>query len=178
MSEPTDEPQDWPLRDYSARLRPPGRVDEPALGEPASVDALRDLTIAMSGMDEEVGRFMKVRVVSKDDAYAAVGVLHAGISEPDYLFELPRSLQKNKAYELEFYADADGTIAYWHGNFVPRRDPALDWTKPVDGSDPRTEWRGLHEASETITLKNPASGWIQNTNNSPWRAAGPSSAAG
>jgi 6,7-dimethyl-8-ribityllumazine synthase len=30
MSEPNDESQDWPLRDYSARLRPPGRTDEPA----------------------------------------------------------------------------------------------------------------------------------------------------
>jgi 6,7-dimethyl-8-ribityllumazine synthase len=34
MSEPTDESQDWPLRDYSQRLRPPGRTDEPLLDEP------------------------------------------------------------------------------------------------------------------------------------------------
>jgi acyl-homoserine-lactone acylase len=73
------------------------------------------------------------------------------------------------------YADADGTIAYWHGNFVPVRDTSFDWTKPVDGSDPRTEWKGLHATNETISLRNPASGWIQNTNNSPWRAAGPDS---
>jgi acyl-homoserine-lactone acylase len=71
------------------------------------------------------------------------------------------------------YADADGTIAYWHGNFVPRRDTTVDWSKPVDGSDPRTEWRGLHEVAETITLKDPANGWIQNTNNWPFSAAGP-----
>src|SRR5439155_4230893 len=32
------------------------------------------------------------------------------------------------------YADADGDIAYFHGNFIPRRDPKFDWTKPVDGS--------------------------------------------
>ncbi|MGZ8491040.1 MAG: penicillin acylase family protein [Gemmatirosa sp.] len=73
------------------------------------------------------------------------------------------------------YADADGTIAYWHGNFVPKRDTTIDFTKPVDGSDPRTDWQGLHSATETIALKNPANGWIQNTNNSPWRAAGPNS---
>jgi hypothetical protein len=73
------------------------------------------------------------------------------------------------------YADADGTIAYWHGNFVPRRDTTVDWSKPVDGSDPRTEWRGLHEVAETITLKDPANGWIQNTNNWPFSAAGPNS---
>ena len=73
------------------------------------------------------------------------------------------------------YADADGTIAYFHGDFIPRRDPSFDWRRPVDGSNPATEWRGLHAVGEIITLKNPASGWIQNTNNWPFSAAGPSS---
>lgn len=73
------------------------------------------------------------------------------------------------------YADADGNIAYFHGNFLPRRDPSFDWRHPVDGSNPATEWKGLHEIKETITLFNPASGWIQNTNNWPFRAAGASS---
>ena len=73
------------------------------------------------------------------------------------------------------YADAYGTIAYWHGNFIPVRDPRFDWTRPVDGSDPRTEWQGVHRVAETITLKNPANGWIMNTNNWPFTAAGPNS---
>lgn len=71
------------------------------------------------------------------------------------------------------YADADGNIAYFHGNFIPRRDPQFDWTHPVDGSTPATEWHGLHEVKETITLFNPKNGWIQNTNNWPYTAAGP-----
>jgi acyl-homoserine-lactone acylase len=70
------------------------------------------------------------------------------------------------------YADADGTIAYFHGNFIPRRDPRFDFTRPVDGSDPATEWHGAHRLDETITLLNPANGWIQNTNNWPFSAAG------
>ncbi|WP_229257560.1 penicillin acylase family protein [Duganella callida] len=70
------------------------------------------------------------------------------------------------------YADADGNIAYFHGNFIPRRDPKFDWEHPVDGSDPATEWQGLHEVKETITLFNPKSGWIQNTNNWPYTVAG------
>ncbi len=73
------------------------------------------------------------------------------------------------------YADADGSIAYFHGNFVPKRDTAFDWKKPVDGSNPATEWQGLHAIDETITLHNPASGWIQNTNNWPFAAAGANS---
>jgi acyl-homoserine-lactone acylase len=73
------------------------------------------------------------------------------------------------------YADADGNIAYFHGNFIPRRDPRFDWTKPVDGSDPATEWQGLHEVKETITLFNPGSGYISNTNNWPCTGFGASS---
>lgn len=70
------------------------------------------------------------------------------------------------------YADKHGTIAYYHGNFVPRRAPEFDWTRPVDGSTKATEWQGLHELSEIIQLRNPHSGWIQNTNNWPFSAAG------
>jgi len=73
------------------------------------------------------------------------------------------------------YADADGTIAYFHSNFIPKRDTRLDWTRPVDGSDPATEWNGVLSIDETPGLKNPASGWLYNTNNWPWSAAGPSS---
>ena len=70
------------------------------------------------------------------------------------------------------FADADGDIAYFHGNFIPRRDTSFDWTKPVDGSNPATEWQGLHTVDETPHLLNPKSGWLYNTNNWPWSAAG------
>jgi acyl-homoserine-lactone acylase len=73
------------------------------------------------------------------------------------------------------FADADGDIAYFHGNFIPRRDVRFDWTKPVDGSDPATDWKGLLSVDESPLLHNPASGWIYNSNNWPWSAAGPSS---
>ncbi len=73
------------------------------------------------------------------------------------------------------FADADGDIAYFHGNFIPRRDTSFDWTKPVDGSNPATEWKGLLSVDETPHLLDPKSGWLYNTNNWPWSAAGPSS---
>jgi acyl-homoserine lactone acylase PvdQ len=73
------------------------------------------------------------------------------------------------------YADADGNIAYFHGNFIPRRNPKFDWTKPVDGNDPETEWKGLLAVDESPNLLNPASGWLYNSNNYPWSAAGTSS---
>ena len=71
------------------------------------------------------------------------------------------------------YADADGTIAYFHPQFIPRRDDRFDYTRPVDGSDPATDWKGLHALEEAPHLRNPPNGWIQNTNNWPYSAAGP-----
>ncbi|HEU0133474.1 MAG TPA: penicillin acylase family protein [Allosphingosinicella sp.] len=73
------------------------------------------------------------------------------------------------------FADARGNIAYHHPHFIPVRDDRFDYTKPVDGSDPRTDWRGLHALPEAPRLLNPPGGWIQNTNNWPYSAAGPDS---
>jgi acyl-homoserine-lactone acylase len=70
------------------------------------------------------------------------------------------------------YADANGTIAYFHGNFIPKRDTSFDFTHPVDGSNPATEWQGPHAVADTITLLNPSNGWLFNSNNWPFSAAG------
>lgn len=70
------------------------------------------------------------------------------------------------------YADAEGNIAYWHGNFIPKRDPKYDWNKPVDGTTSATDWKGLHPVSESIHIYNPENGWLQNCNSTPFTAAG------
>ena len=69
------------------------------------------------------------------------------------------------------YADAEGNIAYFHGNYIPIRDETIDYTQPVDGSDPKTDWQGLHPVDETIMLLNPQNGWLQNCNSTPFTAA-------
>ncbi|MFT5762475.1 MAG: acyl-homoserine-lactone acylase [Polaribacter sp.] len=69
------------------------------------------------------------------------------------------------------YADADGTIAYYHGNFIPKRDVSFDYTKPVDGSNPKTDWQGLHALEDNIMVLNPPNGWIQNCNSTPFTSA-------
>ena len=71
------------------------------------------------------------------------------------------------------FADALGTIAYWHGNFMPRRPAGFDWSQPVDGSTARTEWQGLHPVEDLVQVRNPASGFIQNCNSTPFTVAGP-----
>ena len=89
-------------------------------------------------------------------------------------FEQTMELHTNSSNNTIF-ADKDGDIAYFHGNFIPVRDPKFDWTKPVDGSDPSTEWKGLMSVKDSPLLRNPASGFIYNSNNWPWSAAGESS---
>ena len=73
------------------------------------------------------------------------------------------------------FADDKGNIAYWHGNYIPRRDPSVDWSKAVDGTTPATEWKGLHTLDEIVHVYNPASGWIQNCNSTPFTVSGNSS---
>ncbi len=70
------------------------------------------------------------------------------------------------------FADSGGNIAYYHGNFMPRRDERFDYSKPVDGSDPATDWKGLHAVEEMVTVVNPENGWIQNANSTPFTSAG------
>jgi acyl-homoserine-lactone acylase len=93
----------------------------------------------------------------------------------DYKSYLQSMELKANSSNNTIFADADGDIAYFHGNFIPKRDSSFDWTKPVDGSNPATEWRGTLSIDETPHLLNAKSGWIYNSNNAPWSAAGPSS---
>ncbi len=73
------------------------------------------------------------------------------------------------------FASADGDIAYFHANFIPKRDPKFDWRKPVDGSNPATEWGELLSVEQSPLVHNPSNGWVYNTNNWPYSAAGPNS---
>ena len=73
------------------------------------------------------------------------------------------------------FADNKGNIAYWHGDYVPRRDKKLNWSLPVDGTTTATEWKGLHTLDEIVHVYNPASGWIQNCNSTPFTVSGNSS---
>jgi acyl-homoserine-lactone acylase len=73
------------------------------------------------------------------------------------------------------FADSEGHIAYWHSDWIPRRSDAFDWTKAVDGSNPATAYHGLLTLAETPHLLDPADGWLYNSNNWPWSAAGPDS---
>jgi acyl-homoserine-lactone acylase len=73
------------------------------------------------------------------------------------------------------YADEKGNIAFWYGNFMPKRDTQFNWNLPVDGSTHATEWKGLHGVDETVHVYNPATGFIQNCNSTPFTSSGTAS---
>jgi acyl-homoserine lactone acylase PvdQ len=122
---------------------------------------------------EANGKWVSIRLMQ--EPVKALEQSYTRTKTKDYKgFRQTMELKANSSNNTIF-ADADGDIAYFHGNFIPKRDTSFDWTKPVDGSNPATEWHGLLPVDETPHLLNPKSGWLYNSNNWPWSAAGPSS---
>ncbi len=108
-------------------------------------------------------------------AVRAAGVA-GGVMEQRWAMARARNLREFQAAMARtaltgsntIYADREGNIWYVHGNAIPRRSTKFDWKKPVDGADPETEWRGLHQLTELPQLLNPKSGWLQNCNSTPF----------
>ncbi|MGU3316770.1 penicillin acylase family protein [Sphingomonas sp. M6A6_1c] len=73
------------------------------------------------------------------------------------------------------FADDKGEIAFLMPQFMPVRSDRFDYTRPVDGSDPATDWHGLHSLASLPNVVGPRTGWVHNTNDWPWSAAGPDS---
>jgi acyl-homoserine-lactone acylase len=121
----------------------------------------------------EDGRWIAVKIFQ--DPVRALAQSYLRTKTTDYASFRRTQDMRTDTTNNTVYADADGTIAYFHGNFIPKRDPRFDFTRPVDGADPATEWQGAHRLDDTIILLNPPNGWIQNTNDWPFSAAGPES---
>nr|WP_234387735.1 penicillin acylase family protein [Sphingomonas sp. STIS6.2] len=83
--------------------------------------------------------------------------------------------RKANASNDTLFADAKGEIAFLMPQFMPVRSDQFDYTRPVDGSDPATDWRGLHGLATLPSVADPRTGWVHNTNDWPWSAAGPDS---
>ncbi|PSJ40829.1 penicillin acylase family protein [Allosphingosinicella deserti] len=122
---------------------------------------------------EQDGKWVAFAMMHKP--VAALEQSYLRTKAKDYASFLEVAKRKANSSNNTIYADSKGAIAYLHPQFIPVRDVRFDYSKPVDGSDPRTNWRGLHKLDEAPHLLNPANGWIQNTNNWPYSSAGPNS---
>jgi len=121
-------------------------------------------------------------VRNQGDRWVSVALMH------DPVDALTQSYVRTKAHDYASYiesmelhtnssnntlfADADGNIAYLHSNFIPRRNDSFDWRRPVDGSDPATDWGPPLPFEESPNAVNPPNGWVFNVNDAPWMAAG------
>ncbi len=90
----------------------------------------------------------------------------------DYASYMKVAELKANSSNNTLFADDKGEIAYLHPQFIPKRDDRFDYTKPVDGSDPATDWQGLLPLDASPQVRNPPNGWAFNTNNWPYSAAG------
>ena len=122
---------------------------------------------------EANGKWVAIRLMQ--EPVKALSQSYLRTKTKDYKSYLETMELKANTSNNTVFADTAGDIAYFHGNYIPRRDTSFDWTKPVDGSNPATEWKGLLTVEETPHLLNPKSGWLYNSNNWPWSAAGESS---
>ena len=70
------------------------------------------------------------------------------------------------------YADKAGNIAYVYNAAIPDRAKGYDWRGVLPGDDGRAIWKGPVNYSALPKLINPSSGWLYNSNNEPFTAAG------
>ena len=93
-----------------------------------------------------------------------------GFDDFKKVMELRTNISNNTVF-----ADDKGNIAYWHGNAVARRDTAFDYSRPVDGSTSKSDWKSLYAVDSTIHIYNPKNGYVQSCNATPFAVSGPES---
>ena len=118
----------------------------------------------------EQGKWIAFALMNKPLAALQQSFLRTKTS--DYASFVQVAQLKANSSNNTLFADSKGEIAYLHPQFVPVRDERFDYRNPVDGSDPAADWKGLHELESVPHVVSPANGWVMNTNNWPWTAAG------
>ncbi|WP_414647011.1 penicillin acylase family protein, partial [Caulobacter sp.] len=120
---------------------------------------------------EADGKWISIALMNKPVAALQQSFLRTKAT--DYKSFMKVAELKANSSNNTLFADSKGEIAYLHPQFIPIRDDRFDYTKPVDGSDPATDWKGLTPLDKAPRVLNPPNGWVFNTNNWPYTAAGP-----
>ncbi|NES82236.1 MAG: acylase, partial [Moorea sp. SIO2B7] len=122
---------------------------------------------------------------NKDKAFALRVV---GLDQPHMLKQLWQMGKAKNVKQLEkelqqlqipmfnvLYADKKGQILYVYNGQVPIRAKGdwNDWQGVISGETSETLWTKYHSYQDLPRLVNPSSGWLQNTNDSPWTSTFP-----
>ena len=70
------------------------------------------------------------------------------------------------------YADRHDTIFYVSNALLPKREAGFDYSETVEGNTKKTLWNDFYAFSELPQYVNPASGYLYNTNHSPFKGSG------
>jgi acyl-homoserine-lactone acylase len=119
---------------------------------------------------EEGGRWIAFALMNRPVAALQQSFLRTKAT--DYASFLKVARLRANSSNNTLFADSKGEIAYLHPQYVPIRADQFDYRQPVDGSDPATDWQGLHSLESLPHILSPANGWAFNSNNWPWTSAG------
>ena len=90
---------------------------------------------------EANGKWVSIRLMQ--EPIKALEQSYTRTKQKDYKSYRETMELKANSSNNTIFADADGDIAYFHGNLYSPPRHRFDWTKPVDGATPATEWKGL-----------------------------------
>lgn len=132
---------------------------------------------------QDVYRSRHGPVIRNDKGFFAIR--YAGI---DDLGQLDAYYRLNKAQNLAewteimarmdvpstnfIYADTQDNIAYIYNGSFPKRKIGPDWRNVLPGNDSSLIWTEKADFASLPQYLNPASGWLFNANNMPFKAAG------
>ncbi len=71
------------------------------------------------------------------------------------------------------YADRRDTIFYIDNGLYPIRKPGYDWLGLLPGDTSDVVWTEFHPTEDLVQVLNPASGFVFNTNNTPFNSTAP-----
>ena len=124
-------------------------------------------------------------ILNKNGAFAIryAGIDEAKMVEQYYRIERAQSWDEwTRAMSLGgipatnfIYADKTGRIAYVYNALFPPRKPGYDYAGILPGDTSADMWHGALGFDRMPKIVNPSSGWVVNSNNTPFLAAGPGS---
>ena len=120
------------------------------------------------------GRWISIALMNTPVAALSQSYLRTKTVDYASFLKVAETYRANSSNNTIF-ADDRGEIAFLVPQFIPRRDDRFDYSAPVDGADPADDWRGLTPLAQTPHVYDPQNGWVMNTNDWPYSAAGPDS---